>query len=979
MIDFALFLFVLKLICKSIITFPMKYITKYLILFFFLFFSIICMAEKKVNYILPDVPPTQQWEYINNLLTEAKAKMDNHDYLSAQSLLTERCALLDLFYEKNGTAAADAQKTGYEYITIVPKLYCNLRTGHVEDNLKEIAHLREQYQKLFDEEHPQDDLLETEVAETYFRMGNIGMAIETAEKLVSRLRDDSEHTSVAYHKMYYRLMAYYKSIGREGTTYFTSYYKPKNEVSDTEELHTYLNDDSMTFPQKMTTLVENVAKLIADDDDDEAREVIQVGMGLLDKEFPLSVRQADAEKEHRYNLMKVQLMTMASKTYRYCLYADSDAEDCLRETYGLTKNLFGENSNEVADAANALGEYYYDAEENKEEAIKFYQEAYNILKSADGYHKGQLIDIVGAMMQCHADLDRPRMVATFAKDLISTTKEMVITGFGVSSSAERAALWDKYNHWLLSDIPKFALKFEGRVELGAELYDIALFSKGLLMLSDNAMTELVLKKGSPELKREGRKLHELRLKLHRHLTSSYLSEIVDVTKVRQEIEEVEHSLIAKVTKLGNWQHSLGIDWHDIQKQLKKGETAIEFLEFPGSFWEDGAIIAVILSADSYCPIMRKFCKYGDLMYSKTFTHCQSTYFYEKYWQNVESDLRNTETVFFSPIGVLNTIPLEYCPVDEEKSLFDKYNMYRLTSTRKILERKNSKCNISSAYLFGGIDYTPDLLKIRNANVQLSNEGYIANDTNENGFYEDWEYESGDITNQVSLMGIYQTTLASTLLLSDQLRMMQCKTHTFSDFRATEECFKSLSTKPVDMLYINTHGFTHSKNINPRSYSYTYKNNWINISESEMSMTRSGLLLTGASMAYSPTKLRFGLEDGVITAAEIAQLNLKNVKLVYLSACETGLGEITPEGVLGLQRGFKRAGAQALITTLGEVNATTSLYFDSTFFTSLMYETNGKKKKVQSIHEAFTTSVKKLRDAYKDPKYWCVNVLIDALD
>ena len=145
------------------------------------------------------------------------------------------------------------------------------------------------------------------------------------------------------------------------------------------------------------------------------------------------------------------------------------------------------------------------------------------------------------------------------------------------------------------------------------------------------------------------------------------------------------------------------------------------------------------------------------------------------------------------------------------------------------------------------------------------------------------------------------------------------------------------------------------------------------------MTLSGLLMAGASMAFSPLQERVGFDDGVITAAEIAQMNLKNVRLVHLSACQTGLGKITPEGVLGLQRGFKRAGAQAIITTLASVNAITSLYFDSVFYNALFADENGKRKKTQSIHSAFVSSVKKLRSAYKDVNYWCANVLIDSLD
>ena len=101
------------------------------------------------------------------------------------------------------------------------------------------------------------------------------------------------------------------------------------------------------------------------------------------------------------------------------------------------------------------------------------------------------------------------------------------------------------------------------------------------------------------------------------------------------------------------------------------------------------------------------------------------------------------------------------------------------------------------------------------------------------------------------------------------------------------------------------------------------------------------------MSYSPDCDRAGLEDGIITAAEIAQLNLQNVQLVHLSACETGLGEITPEGVLGLQRGFKRAGVKSIINTLAPAYTYVITYFDTTFYRNLFYDKNGKKQKKQS--------------------------------
>src|SRR6267143_1506034 len=88
------------------------------------------------------------------------------------------------------------------------------------------------------------------------------------------------------------------------------------------------------------------------------------------------------------------------------------------------------------------------------------------------------------------------------------------------------------------------------------------------------------------------------------------------------------------------------------------------------------------------------------------------------------------------------------------------------------------------------------------------------------------------------------------------------------------------------------------------------------SPGENPLLLSGLALAGANhrQAAGPDE-----EDGILTAEEIAALDLSGVEWAVLSACDTGIGEVKAgEGVLGLRRAFEVAGARTLILSLWPV-------------------------------------------------------------
>jgi len=95
---------------------------------------------------------------------------------------------------------------------------------------------------------------------------------------------------------------------------------------------------------------------------------------------------------------------------------------------------------------------------------------------------------------------------------------------------------------------------------------------------------------------------------------------------------------------------------------------------------------------------------------------------------------------------------------------------------------------------------------------------------------------------------------------------------------------------------------------------------------------SGLVLAGANDGAT------GGYDGILTAAEVVSQNLDGTRLVVLSACETGLGDVrSGEGVLGLRRAFSVAGVRALVMSLWSVpdEATAALMGD--FYGGLLHK------------------------------------------
>ncbi len=110
------------------------------------------------------------------------------------------------------------------------------------------------------------------------------------------------------------------------------------------------------------------------------------------------------------------------------------------------------------------------------------------------------------------------------------------------------------------------------------------------------------------------------------------------------------------------------------------------------------------------------------------------------------------------------------------------------------------------------------------------------------------------------------------------------------------------------------------------------------------------------------------EDGLLTAAEILELDLK-ADLVVLSACDTGLGNITGDGVIGLSRSLLAAGTPSVMVSLWSVpDAPTA---------ELMTEFYRQLQQGQSRAQALRQAMLKTMQTHPDPKDWAAFTLIGA--
>jgi CHAT domain-containing protein/Tfp pilus assembly protein PilF len=130
-----------------------------------------------------------------------------------------------------------------------------------------------------------------------------------------------------------------------------------------------------------------------------------------------------------------------------------------------------------------------------------------------------------------------------------------------------------------------------------------------------------------------------------------------------------------------------------------------------------------------------------------------------------------------------------------------------------------------------------------------------------------------------------------------------------------------------------------------------------------------------AIALAPSGNKNDSIDGLLTAGEILDMKLK-ADLVVLSACDTGRGTITGDGVIGLSRSLFSAGVPSVIVSLWAVDDDSTAFLMTEFYQNLL---NKEKplNKAQALRQAMLTTMK--QKEYSNPLHWAAFTLIGEAD
>lgn len=375
--------------------------------------------------------------------------------------------------------------------------------------------------------------------------------------------------------------------------------------------------------------------------------------------------------------------------------------------------------------------------------------------------------------------------------------------------------------------------------------------------------------------------------------------------------------------------NLSLDAAKLKNILPSKSVAIQFVEYEGG--DKGRCYAAVVTPKKgetlFVPLFREeFIKEPGRVRGESILNAiskenptlidalySSVALGDSVWQPILSLLPdNVEDIYFTPEGVFHLWGIENMP---SKGLEGK-RLHRLSAMANVKDKNRKKGLLSGkSMIVGGLDYS-------------LRPGDSDGNEDVSKMHAESEGRGGDFTAFILLKERYPKVreifryLPATRTEADTITALLGRKATLFHELKEGDCKEILPG--YNHVHIASHGYCLVSGLEGTP---------VSLSDSVMidrSLLYSGIALTGANNMEGSE----AMDDGILSAREICDLDMKDVDLVVLSACQTAKGEITDEGVSGLVRALKMAGAGTIVASLWEVDDNSTRLFMEGFYEGL---------------------------------------------
>ena len=533
---------------------------------------------------------------------------------------------------------------------------------------------------------------------------------------------------------------------------------------------------------------------------------------------------------------------------------------------------------------------------------------------------------------------------------VTTLKDVIRKRLPYMNAAERESFWSPLSS-LLTLMTPYALKAElYQTEYTKTCYDALLLSKAFLLDSERSVYDIIQREGDEITMQTYMNIASLNNQI-KEWEKNYAENADNILITSNKIAQLESSLMKKCQSIGDITSFMDVDYDAVKKALGKNDILLDFTDFISD--KDGRRYATyIVNKKQKYPLLKSLFAESqidslgivrpDMFYDKDF----AAEVIKLLWNPLKEHILEGSTVYYVPSQMLFQVCLESLPLEDGTLLGDHYHFVRLSSARELVREQN-KTNATSAVLYGGLQYDlePNVMAENAKQYDLSSLMVM---------------RGGDIVRGDSIFRELPGSKVEIERISEILKKSKFKVTPYTGVNGTEESFLSMHGKSPRILHLATHGFYYTPT---EAEEVDYLRGYGD------AMSLSGLIMSGGNAAWQGKELPEGVLGGVLTANNIAHLDLSNTDMVVLSACQSGQGNATAEGLYGLQRSFKKAGVGTMVMTLWSVSDKMATEFMIKFYESLI-ENDWDK------HKAFEQTKSYIRTQHPDPYHWAAFVMLD---